>query len=93
MPLNDEEKRIRNAEKQRRYREKRKRGVTVGIYVTLPLEQGNKLGYLATHWQMTKTDVIAKLLADAWKEAGEPIYDRHTGQRVDQAEPEVPAEV
>ena len=64
---------LSNEERQRRYRQKRRRGETRRIDVTLRLEDAIKLDYLAAHWGCTKTAAIRRMLLEAWEREGKPI--------------------
>ena len=65
---------LSNSERQRRWREKRKSGERKRIDVTLELDDAIKLKYLTHHWNCSRTEAVRRMILEAWKAEGEPIY-------------------
>ncbi|MCP4406388.1 MAG: hypothetical protein GY807_01220 [Gammaproteobacteria bacterium] len=64
---------LSNAQRQARYRRKVQTGELKRIEVTLPLEDGLKLGFLAKHWGCTRTDAFRRVLLEAWEMEDQPV--------------------
>jgi len=66
---------LSNAERQRAYREKIRRGEIKRFQFALPLETGIKVDYLCGALQCNKTELFAMLILEEWKRQGEPVSD------------------
>ncbi len=64
---------LSNIERQRRHRQKLKTGQLIRVDMRLPEDVGNKLDYLAEHWQCLKTEALSRCLLQAWEREGRPI--------------------
>ncbi|MCP5014618.1 MAG: hypothetical protein GY938_04965 [Ketobacter sp.] len=64
---------LSNAQRQARYRRKVQIGELKRIEVTLPLEDALKLGFLAKHWECTRTEAFRRVLLDAWNREDQPV--------------------
>lgn len=62
-----------NAERQRRYKVRQRRGEIRPVAVVLPLEIENKVRYLIETTGETKTALIGRLIMEEWHRQGCPI--------------------
>ncbi len=64
---------LSNIERQARYRRKIQIGERKRIEITLPLEDAQKLDFLAKHWECTRTEAFKRILIDAWTREDQPV--------------------
>jgi hypothetical protein len=64
---------LTNAERQRRYKARQRRGELRPVAVVLPLEIENKVRYLIETTGETKTALIGRLIMEEWHRRGCPI--------------------
>ncbi len=62
-----------SAERQRRYKDRQRRGELRPVAVVLPLEIENKVRYLTATTGETKTALIGRLIVEEWHRQGCPI--------------------
>lgn len=66
---------LSNAQRQASYCRKVQIGELKRIEVTLPLEDAQKPGFLAKHWECTRTEAFRRVLLEAWEREDQPVGD------------------
>ena len=64
---------LSNAERQKRYRSRIRRGELEKIHVVLPGEVGAKLSYVMAATGEGKTELLSRLILEEWNRQGQPV--------------------